>query len=261
MRLEEYLKRIGVKPPLPPDLDTLRRLHIAHLAAFLFDNLQIQRHGVVRVDVASIEEKFLTGTTGGYCFEQNTLFAAVLRELGFDVSTLLGRVGSPARRSLNHMVLLVRIAGERWLADVGFGAEGPLEPLQLREGLRQDQNGIVYTLRRDEHYWTLSMEAGGVTQEMYEFGDAPHTAGDVEMANYYTSSHPDSIFRKTLTIQRTTAEERLILRPTMVTSYRNGVRTDTKIDPSQLRAKARELFGVELGDEPLLFETLPPKIS
>ena len=256
MRLEEYLTRIGVDRPLPPDVATLRRLHIAHLAAFPFDNLQIQRHGIVRVDVASIEEKFLGGTTGGYCFEQNTLFGSVLRELGFDVSTLLGRVGSPERRSLNHMILLVRVAGERWLADVGFGGEGPLEPLQLREGLRQDQNGIVYTLGRGEHYWSLSMEAGGVAHDLYEFSEAPHTVGDVEMANFYTSSHPESIFRKTLTIQRTTAEERLILRPTIITSYRNGVRTDTTIDPSQLRAKARELFGIELGEKPLLFETL-----
>ena len=36
----------------------------------------------------------------------------------------------------------------------------------------------------------------------------------------------------------------------------NRVRTDTPIEPSQVRAYARELFGIELGDEPLLFETL-----
>ncbi|HVR43114.1 MAG TPA: arylamine N-acetyltransferase, partial [Thermoanaerobaculia bacterium] len=76
------------------------------------------------------------------------------------------------------------------------------------------------------------------------------------IANYYTSTHPASVFRRTLTIQRVTPEERLILRTTMLTRYRNGVRSDTPIEPSQIRAAARDLFGIELDDAPLLFETL-----
>ena len=74
------------------------------------------------------------------------------------------------------------------------------------------------------------------------------------MANFYTSTNPASIFRNTLTIQRVTPEERVILRPKVVTRYRDGKRTDTEIEPAQVRALARELFGIELGDAPLLFE-------
>ncbi len=256
MRIDDYLARVGVQRPLPPTLETLRRLHIAHLATFPFDNLAIQFDRGIRVDLASVEEKFLGGTTGGYCFEQNTLFGAVLRELGFDVTTLLARVanGDPDRRSLNHMLLQVDIEGEAWLADVGFGAEGPLYPLPLRDPFTETQGGLEFTLLRREPRWLLTMRCGDILQEFYEFSGDPHTPADVEVANYYTSTHPDSIFRRTLTIQRATSTERLILRPTVVTRYRDGVRTDTPVEPSQIRALALELFGVELGAGELLFE-------
>ena len=255
MRIDDYLTRLGVSGPLPPTLATLRRLHVAHLGAFPFDNLQIQRRGEVRTDLDSIQNKFFSGSTGGYCFEQNTLLAGALRDLGFHVSTILGRVAMIGPRMLNHLILAVDIEGQRWLADVGFGAEGPLEPVAIIDGIRTLQDGIAYSLRRDGLHWTLSMHYGDASEELYEFADAPHTEADVEMANYYTSTHPASIFRRTLTIQRITPEERLILRPTMVTRYRNGVRTDTPIEPGELRRHARELFGLELGDEPLLFES------
>lgn len=255
MRLNEYLERLGVQPPLPPTAETLRRLHVAHLGAFVFENLEIQRHGAVRTDIESIEKKFLDGKGGGYCFEQNTLFAAALTELGFEVSTVLARVASAGRRALNHLILRIEIEGKPWLADVGFGGEGPLEPLPIADGVRSNQGALEFSLRRDRHHWTLSMHHDTCSEELYEFGDAPHTAGDIEIANYYTSTFPGSIFRRALTIQRATPRERLILRTTMITRYRDGVRTDTPLDPAQIRTAARELFGIELGDAPLLFES------
>ena len=258
MNLDAYLARLNVAPPLPPTLDTLRRLHVAHLGAFAFHNLEIQRRGTVRVDVDSIERKFLGAEGGGYCFEQNTLFGAALRELGFDVTTLLGRVGPPDKRALNHMLLRVEVDGRPWLADVGFGGEGLLEPIPLQDGVRVAQDGIEYSLRRDAHHWILTMHYGDRSEELFEFSGTPHTAGDVEMANYFTSTHPASIFRRTLTLQRVTPAERLILRPTVITRYRHGVRTDTPIQPGEIRRYARELFGVELGEAALLFEEATP---
>jgi N-hydroxyarylamine O-acetyltransferase len=250
VRLADYLARIGVPQPLPATVDTLRKLHVAHLSTFVFENLTIQRGGVVRTDLASIEEKFLGGA-GGYCFEQNTLFGAALRELGFTVFPTLGRVGSPERRALNHLVLRVEIEAKPWLADVGFGGEGILEPIPIADGTRVMQGGIEYSLRRDGHHWHLHMRE----EHMYEFGDAPHTDGDIAIANWYTTTHPDSIFRKSFTIQRLTPHERVILRPKVMTRYVDGVRTDVPIESAaDVRRYARELFGIELGDAPLLYE-------
>lgn len=255
MRLERYLARVGLSQPLPPTAETLRRLHVAHLGTFPFDNLEIQRHGTIRVDLPSIEQKFLGGTTGGYCFEHNTLFAAVLRELGFETALVLCHIGPPERGALTHLIVRVTIDGKPWLADVGFGGEGPLEPLPIADGNRTEQDGLTYTIRREGPEWMLTVQCSDRSIPMYGFGDAPSTPGDVEMANYYTSTHPASTFRRKLTIQRVTPEERLILRMPVVTRYRHGVRSDTAIDPAQVRNVVRELFGITLGEEPLLFET------
>src|ERR1044072_9402418 len=102
MDVARSLARLRLAQPLPPTLDTLRRVHIAHLAAFPFHNLGIQRRGAIELDVDAITRKCLASDGGGYCFEQNTLLRAALRELCFNVTTHLGRVGTHA---LNHLML------------------------------------------------------------------------------------------------------------------------------------------------------------
>ena len=256
MRLHDYLGRLGVQPPLDPSVDTLRRLHVAHRETFLFENLTIQTGGTIPLALDSLERKFLDEGRGGYCFEHNTLFAAVLRDLGFSPVTLLGRVrrGPPELWKRTHMVLRVPIDGDSWLADVGFGAVGLLEPIPLLESTHAPQGGLTYSLRRDAGSWVLSMgDVSGAT-DLYEFTEDPQTAGDVEVANHYTSTHPDSIFRQTLTIQRSGHTERTALKNDAVTRYRDGRMTEESLDPGQWRRTARELFGIELNDGPLVFE-------
>src|SRR3954466_16427837 len=109
MRLHDYVARLGVERPTAVTIETLRRLHAAHRRAFLFENVTIQAGGAISVAVEDIERKFLDRGQGGYCFEHNTLFAAALRECGFDVAILLGRVrrGPPETWARTHMVLSV----------------------------------------------------------------------------------------------------------------------------------------------------------
>src|SRR5262245_60917664 len=158
MRLPDYLFRLGVEPPFDADAETLRRLHAAHRRAFLFENLTIQTGGRVSLALPDLERKFLDERRGGYCFEHNTLFAAALAELGLASDALLGRVrrGLPAQRGRTHMVLRVPIAGEVWLADVGFGAESLIEPIRLRDGETAAQLGSRYSLRREGGLWVLA---------------------------------------------------------------------------------------------------------
>ena len=255
MRVHDYLQRVRVQPPLGADIESLRRLHIAHREAFLFENISIQTGGGVSVALEDIERKFLDEGRGGYCFEHNTLFAAVLREAGFDVTALLGRVrrGPPERWCRTHMVLRVMIEREPWLADVGFGGIGLLEPIPMRDGAASEQVGVAYTLRREEHVWILRG-----AEDLYEFSEDPQTAGDVEVANHYTSTHPNSMFRRSLTIQRTTRTERTILRHSTFTRYVDGRIEEQPIDGAGARAIARDVFGVTLPAGPLVYETYTP---
>ena len=244
-------------------------MHLAHRETFLFENLSIQTGGAISVHVPDIERKFLDEGRGGYCFEHNTLFAAALRDLGFAPVTLLGRVrrGPPERWCRTHMVLKVPgVQGapaqgapaqdaDCWLADVGFGGLGLLEPIRLHDGASAVQGGLEYTLRRDGGLWVLSMrDASGEAMDLYEFSDEPQTAWDVEVANHFTSTHPESVFRRALTIQRSSREERVILRTGVLTRYRNGRMTEEPVDRADLPRLAHDLFGVELSNGPFVFE-------
>lgn len=282
MRLHDYLRRIDHSGPVDATVETLRRLHALHRETFLFENLSIQAGGGVSVALGDIERKFIDQKRGGYCFEHNTLFAAVLRECGFETAALLGRVrrGPPATWRRTHMVLRVTARTERevsaerggnaalaergdnvWLADVGFGAISLIEPIQLFDGSTSHQRGLMYTLRRDHDLWVLSMTDATGVQDLYEFSDEPQTEGDVEVANHFTSTHPESIFRKSLTIQGVRGADRTILRSGVITRYVNGVLEESPIERADLRRHARDLFGIELPRDPLVFDSYADKPS
>ena len=256
MRIDAYIERVGLTAPAAPDGETLRALHAAHREAFLFENLTIQSGGRVSLALCDLERKFLDEGRGGYCFEHNTLFAAALREIGIDSATLLGRVrrGPPHRWCRTHMVLRVPLRGEVWLADVGFGAMGLLEPIPLRDGATALQGGFTFRLRRDAGLWILSARDAGAEIDLYEFTDDPQTPWDVEVANHFTSTHPESIFRQTLTIQRTRQDQRTILRTDVLTRYRAGRLSEEPVPRQRLAAVARDEFGVNLPPGPFVFE-------
>src|SRR6202012_1704164 len=93
------------------------------------------------LDLESIQDKLVKAGRGGYCFEHGALFQTVLDALGFETRSLAGRVlwGSTAAAMppRSHMLLLVTIEGEPWIADVGFGGLTLSAPLRLEPGLVQ----------------------------------------------------------------------------------------------------------------------------
>jgi N-hydroxyarylamine O-acetyltransferase len=256
VRLDDYLRRTGAAiDRRGTGEELLRRLHLAHREAFLFENLTIQTGGRVSVALEDLERKFLDEGRGGYCFEQNTLFAAALRDFGFEPVALLGRVrrGPPEQWTRTHMVLSVEAGGQLWLADVGFGGMSLLEAMPLRQGAEAVQGGLTYGLRREPHVWILSMrDATGTAIDLYEFSEEPQTPRDIEVANHFTSTHPDSPFRRSLTIQRADRAERVMLSTGKLFVYRDGIGREEAVERAQLRAIARDVFGVELPAGPFI---------
>ena len=82
-------------PSGPPGVELLRRLHRRHLHAVPFENLSIHLGEDMPLDESVLFDKIVTRRRGGYCYELNGLFAALLRALGYQVSLLAARV--PAR--------------------------------------------------------------------------------------------------------------------------------------------------------------------
>src|SRR2546422_1681671 len=116
--LDAYFTRIGYAGVRRPTMETLRALHLAHATHISFENLDVLLGRPILLDLESLQAKLVRGRRGGYCFEQNALFAAVLERLGFTVTRLAARVRMGVTRVLprTHMALAVEVDGGSWLA-------------------------------------------------------------------------------------------------------------------------------------------------
>ena len=235
--LDAYLARIGYGGPLTPSAGLLRALHEAHAAAVPFENLDILLGRPIRLDVEALQAKLVAGRRGGYCFEQNALFAAALGRLGFRVTPLAARVrtGTTAVRPRTHMLLRVDLPEGLFLADVGFGGDGPVHPLPLAAGVETRIAGDGYRLRGEDGLWVLEATLEDGWTDLYAFTLEPQYAVDFEMANHFTSTYPSSPFVQNLTAQRCWPGRRAILRNRKLVQ-REGpeVRTDVIRDPDHL---------------------------
>jgi N-hydroxyarylamine O-acetyltransferase len=212
--LAAYLRRIDYAGPVEPTLPVLRAVHLAHATHIPFENLDILLKRPIRLDLESLQAKLVAGGRGGYCFEQNLLFATALRAVGFSVQSLIARVRFRVRQVLprTHMLLLITLAGERWLADAGFGADGLMLPVPLESGQTSHQFAWwVRALERDR-MWVMQSAREGIWEDLYAFTLEPQLPVDYEVANHYTSTHPDSRFTQLLVAQRVTPQVKIRLR-------------------------------------------------
>jgi N-hydroxyarylamine O-acetyltransferase len=252
-QLDAYLARINYHDRRSANAGVLCALHEAHAASIPFENIDVLLGRPIRLDVVSLESKLVGARRGGYCFEQNELFASALEALRFKVTRLAARVRyrSPKVLPRTHMVLRVDVGNEAWLADVGFGGEGPFHPIRMRDGELSRQSAWTYRLVREGAAWVLRLQHEHTAADLYSFTEEPQLPVDYEVANWYTSTYPESIFVKTLTVQRSTHAARLILRNFEYTIDRgSGTPQRSRIaNEEELWTLLRERFGIVIPGE------------
>jgi N-hydroxyarylamine O-acetyltransferase len=223
--LRAYLERIGLagvaatgaEPPVP-DVATLRALHRAHVTSIPFENLDPLRGVPASVELGDLQRKLVRERRGGFCFEHNSLLAAALVTLGYAVEPMLGRVGfrQSSERARSHMLLRVRdVTGGVWHADVGFGAgkrSGTLlEPIPFGPGGELEQSGWRYRVEPYGSELVLMAESDGSWSDMYSFVPEPVPQIDIETSNWFASTHPRSIFTRSLIIASHAGGSRSVL--------------------------------------------------
>jgi len=245
--LAAYLERIRYEGSLSPELAVLEALHEAHSSHIPFENLDVLLRRPIRLDLEGLQAKLVRGNRGGYCFEHNILFAAVLEHLGFHVTRLAARVRYGVTRLLprTHMLLRVDIAGEPWLADAGFGGEGLLRPIPMALDEEVSRGDRRYRLVAEGDTWVLQSSKIDTWQDLYAFTQEPQHLVDYEVASYYVSTHPTSVFIRTLTAQRVTRDTRAVLRNQDLILESNRTEQHRTIDdPDELLVVLAEIFGL-----------------
>jgi N-hydroxyarylamine O-acetyltransferase len=193
---EGWLTRIGYSGARTPNLETLRGLIFAHAHVISYESLDIMLGRVPRLDVASLQKKMIIGGRGGYCFEQNMLFRAGLRSLGYKLTSLQGRVvrglDIDAPRPAIHMLLIVHLPEGDYLADVGFGNLAPTAPLLFKPHLEQDTPHETMRFIDIGGELTLQSRLGDEWEHIYRVIPYPRYDGEYEITNWYTGTHPDA---------------------------------------------------------------------
>ena len=211
--LSAYAERIAFAGEMRPTADCLRALHLAHATHVPFENIEVLMGRPMPLDLESLWKKLVDGRRGGYCFEQNSLFAAVLEKIGFPVRRLAARVrmGGTNITSRTHMLLQVEADGRHWLCDVGFGGDALLYPVPWIVGETSAQFAWQYRLVEEASGYALQTWRGDAWLDLYGFTMEPQYPIDYELANYYTSTHPNSFFRKQLMVHIPGPEVRVTL--------------------------------------------------
>ncbi|MEQ1909455.1 MAG: arylamine N-acetyltransferase [Vicinamibacterales bacterium] len=239
--LGRYFARIGYSGPAQADLGTLNGIMQAHAQSVPFENLDVLLGRPIDLSPDALERKLVTGRRGGYCFEQNGLLLHVLQTIGFQVTPLSARVRyqrprdyTPAR---THLFLSVQIGGAPWVADVGVGS------MSLTSAFRLDLDGEQATLHeprrilREGSRYFHQARLGDDWHDVLEFTGEEMPEIDRELANWFTSAHPQSHFRNRLIAARALPDgQRLTLvnRDLTLRSRNGEARTRTIATPTEL---------------------------
>jgi len=221
LNIKAYLERINYRGSLAPTAETLRDLQVAHLLTVPFENLSIHAGQPIVLEDDALFTKIVANRRGGFCYEANGLFAALLRALGFNVAMLSAEVANAEGEfgpNFDHMALMVSLpvsslasSAQRWLVDVGFG-DSFLQPLLLDERCDQVQRSRAYRILSDgTRLLLMRRDEGDEWKAQYRFTLQTYSYADyADMCRYHQTS-PQSHFTRSRICSRATEDGRITL--------------------------------------------------
>jgi N-hydroxyarylamine O-acetyltransferase len=244
LNVPAYLERIAYTGPLVPTDEVLRDLHRAHLFTVPFENLDIALGRKIVCDENRFVQKIVEQRRGGFCYELNGAFAALLRAIGFEVTLLSARVpredGSDGPE-FDHLALRIDL-GDSWLADVGFG-DSFLQPLELRSGTEGTHDGRRYRVVEGQN--SLHMERAerdGKWKRQYAFTLTPRSLDDFSGMCHYHQSSPESPFTRKSVCTRATPQGRITVADRRLIFTRNGIREERLLASDEERREVLKQY-------------------
>ncbi len=247
--LKAYLARIHYTGPTDPIPESLRALHLAHLYAVPFENLDISLHRPITCDEQRFVHKIINLHRGGFCYELNGAFAVLLREFGFRVTLLSARVAredGSASPEFDHMALRVDL-DEPWLADVGFG-DSFLDPLRLIPDIEQEQYGQNFRIAAVGNVMIVQRQLAGQTwKSQFRFTQTPRQLDDFEDRCQFQQTSPESHFTRQRICTLPTRDGRITLSDLKLIRTTGNLREERILaNEDEWRGALLEHFGVRL---------------
>lgn len=249
MNSATYLKRIQYEGPLAVSLEALAALQQAHLFQVPFENLDIHWGRPIVLELEALYHKVVEQQRGGFCYELNGLFGALLKDLGFEVRMISAQVYDEKAKEFgpayDHMALLVALEKTTYLVDVGFG-EFAAQPLKLVvDEVQNDPRGVYKIQQHDATHYTVSKRTEDHWEVEYLFGTKKQPLSAFEPMCHYQQTSPKSHFTQKKLITRPTANGRITLTGTTLKITKHGqVIQEQLFEAEDYEAYLLEWFGV-----------------
>lgn len=218
----EYLKRIGYQGSTEPCLTTLLDLHLCHIYAVPFENLDLLKDGFTpNLDREFLFDKVVRRNRGGVCYELNSLFCHLLSAMGFDVCQVSVAV-KPDDSIYSHVTTLIRLPEGDYIADVGFG-DTYLPPVKVGTEVTQ-VGGIDYYLEYtgEQQAEVMRRRPGQESERMYTVILIPCAMSDYFETFRWASAMGNTIFSEYPICVRHTPEQQISLRRQKLIFQHNG---------------------------------------
>lgn len=246
----------------PPDLAFLADITSRHVAHFAFSSVGPMLGDELPLDVESLFRRIVLNRRGGYCFEQNGLLFSVLEELGFNVTLYLARVihNRDVHPGLTHRISLVEIDGKRYVADVGFGPQGPRYPVSMTGEVSHENFREFRIAERHPGEHLMQTLEDGAYFSLYKFELVRYSEADCELGHFYSHKHPGATFVNNLVVSKILDTEVRSLRNKMFCLIDgSGKQCYPVTDGAEMREVLDTRFGVTVSEEEggRLFEGTP----
>lgn len=248
MDINAYLRRMGIEHVGNIRLETLRKLQYYHMTHIPFENLDVMRGVPIVLDIDSFYQKIVKRQRGGYCYENNGLFHALLNALGFQCRLVSGTIYRPdgtwARRG-SHACTVVTLDGKEYLTDVGFG-DSARGPLPLTGEVHQDVSGFycmkkveegIYDIERmqaDENDWNTIIRIDTTPMKLADFADA----------NEFNQTSDKSPFTQKDIVTIATTNGRVTLSGQKLTTTEKGEKHETTISETEKKDVLERYFQI-----------------
>jgi N-hydroxyarylamine O-acetyltransferase len=210
--IEKYLTRIGISAQLPASDATLHLIHQNHIHHIPFENIDIRYRKQFTIDRNAVYQKVVKERRGGFCYELNSLFCWLLRELGFAAKIISARIvntDGSLGPEFDHMCVHVKTT-RSYLADVGYG-DLFITPLEIKDGIQTDGRSYFQVNPHEKGFCLMMSHDGKDFEKKYVFSLDEAALENFEAICIEKQTHLNSYFVKNTICTKATESGRVTI--------------------------------------------------
>ncbi|MGG5737705.1 arylamine N-acetyltransferase family protein [Bacillus cereus group sp. IBL03679] len=250
---DQLFTRLNLEKRTEVKFEELSSILFAFAHTIPFENLDVIAGNTNTISMENLQEKILTRSRGGLCYELNTLFYYFLKDSGYDVQLALGTV---YKNDINawaledgHITIILNYDNVLYLIDVGIASLVPLVLVPFTGESVSSKNGS-YRVRRKEtskgNYVLERIDAKGEWTVCHAFYTRIIDESVVNDVQKRVIEDEKSIFNKGPIAVKLTDFGHISLTNTSITEINCGQKTKREITENQYKELLYTLFAIKL---------------